>query len=668
MKNSKIFLAGILALLSLSACSEFLDVKSDSKYDEEYVFGNMEEINRALNACYTYMLDGNTYGGAYYSTFCLNSDVEYATSTSDLQSSAGTDYKQFDCTPSGSHLEKTWQSAYRNIEYCNNFITAAEVSPMMAENEAELMQMIGEAKCIRAMNYHDMVILFGDVPFSLVRAADAPMVMPVADRDVILKTMIDDLKEASKTMQFAASLDGGVQRCSKEFAWALIARMSLTAGGYSLRPGASTADKGTMERPSNYKEYYQTAMEYAGKVISEGNHALNKRYDQYFIDQCNYIVTNNDDSIFEIPYTKGINGNVGYNWGPAYDMNGTETQMHDGSAAVWGKTSGSNMLSVFYRFSFDEKDLRRNYVCGTALWKYGSDGKVAMRLDPWTAYCGKWSKLWTETGNAMGAISEGNTGINFPYMRYADVLLMYAEAANEVNEGPTAEAIDAFKQVRRRAFDSADWGEKVDNYVAAAGDKASFLSLIQDERKWEFGGEGLRWRDLVRWNKYAEVLRDVFYQYFGYAWYVSGDEEYNTDDRFTNLPSELFYKTVQEDGESVLANPGYDYKTFGSMPNNILPVVQIYNPWTFERNPGSEWAQGYYLSQMYNDTEGYPKAQALFSLRGYIRAKDHYGAEVVPNLWGVEAESLPVVRYILPFPEDVIARSAGAYENKYGYR
>ena len=232
MKNSKIFLAGILALLSLSACSEFLDVKSDSKYDEEYVFGNMEEINRALNACYTYMLDGNTYGGAYYSTFCLNSDVEYATSSSDMQSSAGTDYKQFDATSAGSHLEKTWQSAYRNIEYCNNFITAAEVSPMMAENEAELMQMIGEAKCIRAMNYHDMVVLFGDVPFSLVRAADAPMVMEVADRSVILNTMIEDLKEASKSMQFAASLDGGVQRCSKEFAWALIARMSLTAGGY----------------------------------------------------------------------------------------------------------------------------------------------------------------------------------------------------------------------------------------------------------------------------------------------------------------------------------------------------------------------------------------------------------------------------------------------------
>lgn len=667
MKYSKLFLVGILAMLSLGACSDYLDVKSDSKYDEEYVFGNMEEINRALTTCYTYLLSGSTYGGAYYSTFCLNSDVEFATNSSDLQSSSGGDYKQFDSTPAGSALQSTWQAAYQNIEYCNNFIKAASTCAILEENKEELMQMIGEAKCIRAMNYHDMVVLFGDVPFSMERAIDSPMVMPVADRDTILQTLIDDLKEAAESMKFAAALDGGVQRCSKEFAWALIARMSLTAGGYSLRPGASTADIGTMQRPANYQEHYKTAMTYAGKVIAEGNHSLKKRYDEYFIDQCNYLVTNDDDSIFEIPYTKGVNGNVGYNWGPAYDMNGDETQMYDGSASNWGRTSGSNMLSVFYRFSFDEKDLRRNYVCGTAMWKYGSDGKVAMRLDPWTAYCGKWSKLWTEAGNTMGAISQGNTGINYPYMRYADVLLMYAEAANEVNNGPTAEAIDAFKQVRRRAFQEADWGEKVDNYVAAAGSKDAFLELIQDERKWEFGGEGLRWRDLVRWNKYAEVLRDVFYQYFGYAWYVSGDEMYNTDERFTNLPAELFYKTVDAD-ENPLFSAGYDYTKFGSMPNTALPVIEIYNPWTFVRNPGAEWAQGYYLSQMYDDTNGYPKGQALFSLRGYIRATDHYGSQVVPDLWEVAPESLPTVRYILPYPEDVVARSGGAYENKYGYR
>ena len=150
-------------MLSLGACSDYLDVKSDSKYDEEYVFGNMEEINRALTTCYTYLLSGSTYGGAYYSTFCLNSDVEFATNSSDLQSSSGGDYKQFDSTPAGSALQSTWQAAYQNIEYCNNFIKAASTCAILEENKEELMQMIGEAKCIRAMNYHDMVVLFGDV-------------------------------------------------------------------------------------------------------------------------------------------------------------------------------------------------------------------------------------------------------------------------------------------------------------------------------------------------------------------------------------------------------------------------------------------------------------------------------------------------------------------------
>ncbi len=104
------------------------------------------------------------------------------------------------------------------------------------------------------------------------------------------------------------------------------------------------------------------------------------------------------------------------------------------------------------------------------------------------------------------------------------------------------------------------------------------------------------------------------------------------------------------------------------MPHTALSWIEIYNPWTFVRNPGAEWAQGYYLSQMYDDTNGYPKGQALFSLRGYIRATDHYGSQVVPDLWEVAPESLPTVRYILPYPEDVVARSGGAYENKYGYR
>ena len=89
-------------------------------------------------------------------------------------------------------------------------------------------------------------------------------------------------------------------------------------------------------------------------------------------------------------------------------------------------------------------------------------------------------------------------------MRYADVLLMYAEAVNELEGGVTgpngAKAIEAFKQVRNRAFAFEDRSEKVDAYIAANTSKDDFFKILMNERKWEFGDENMRWKDLVRIN------------------------------------------------------------------------------------------------------------------------------------------------------------------------
>ena len=85
-------------------------------------------------------------------------------------------------------------------------------------------------------------------------------------------------------------------------------------------------------------------------------------------------------------------------------------------------------------------------------------------LVDYTLYNNKWSKLWADPSKALGNQSTGSTGINLPYMRYADILLMYAEAVNEVEEGVSgahgAKAINAFKQVRKRAFAAADQSAK----------------------------------------------------------------------------------------------------------------------------------------------------------------------------------------------------------------
>ena len=92
-----------------------------------------------------------------------------------------------------------------------------------------------------------------------------------------------------------------VERPSQEFAYAMIARIALTAGGYTLRPDTSNPSSyGSMQRPSDYQKYYQIARTAAKKVIDSGTHQLNKSYRQVFIDECNYIINNADDPIFEL--------------------------------------------------------------------------------------------------------------------------------------------------------------------------------------------------------------------------------------------------------------------------------------------------------------------------------------------------------------------------------
>jgi hypothetical protein len=293
-----------------------------------------------------------------------------------------------------------------------------------------------------------------------------------------------------------------------------------------------------------------------------------------------------------------------------------------------------------------------------------------MRND-YTVHNNKWSKFWQNSGNAMGVDSSDKTGINYPYMRYSDVLLMYAEVVNELEDGTSgangAKAIEAFRQVRRRAFTN---GAKVDGYIAsAAGSKDKFLKAILDERKWEFGGENMRWKDLVRNNLYSEAVYYSFMRYYGLAQaragsyeYVDMVGEYDGDTEYlNNLPFQMYHKIV--------SNPN----DINKYPNTVLDVREILNPYAMY---AGSYPTGYDVANYYewwNETDGCPKDQCLFSFYGYIRADRQGSVFLVDNNGGTvgvssgHPASLPPVRYILPYPNSVIQRSAGAYKNYYGY-
>lgn len=710
MKLNKIFISG-MAMLSLTACDDFLDVDPDStSANTEFIYNNEGEISTALNGVYAQILSGNTFGNNLYKDFQLNSDVDFSTNTSETAS--GNKPARFDTRSDAGNINSLWNALYKGVETANEFIFNLKNSKLYEEkmkteiadgednggvvteevpNVTKLTQMMGEAKVMRAMFYHELLSYWGDIPFTFKATYETNNLYPeVTDRQVVSDSLIADLRHAAEWMQSDkdATLDAP-ERISKEAAYAMIARLALQAGGYSLNHDANDVNGYKMTRPSNYKEYYQIARDYAKKVIDAGGHSLNKSFRDVFVDECNHIVNKGDDAIFEIPFGKDNSGAWGYAQGPKSDVDANnETDFSNGA---WGSTSGNVRTTRFYRHMFKEGDARRDYICGT--WGYSNQGLPAINFS-YTMYNNKWSKLWNTVG--LGKSSTGNTGINFAYIRYADVLLMFAEADNEVNGAPTREAIDAVNQVRRRAYNGVDY----ELTAAQTATKEDFLKAVLDERKFEFAGENMRWKDLVRNNLYSEQIFYTFLAYYGVA------EDQSTGSPYIDMISE--HDGIDYANISAMSNIYYVYvKNTGdaNFPNSNLYMLYIVNPWSADVQPSSK-PEDYFAnlglsyepvsarditgqtssakdvawgnSENIWSKDGVLKNEVLYSLFGYIRGDEDGNIKIVNNGAVVNfdidtqnpeatVQQLPAVRYLLPYPQEAIARSDGRYKNYYGF-
>ncbi len=690
MKLRNIFIAGMSAV-ALVGCSDYLEVDAPSKNQPQDVFTDARAMERALNGVYASMLSNNTFGDKLISTFCRNSDVDFVSNSS--QYTTTNKYCRFDCDPSGGDLKNTWADLYHAIEVCNLFIEGAEGSPSYdpEKPDADIVQMIGEAKVARAMFYHELIWMFGDVPFSFNSSqTTTTMVYPVTDRIQILDLLIKDIAEVADDMKDPGQLSEGVQRISRQAAWAMIARLAMTAGGWYLAPDGDTYGK--MVRTPNYLEYYTIARDYAKKVKDAGIHSLTNEYYQVFLYECNSQVINNDDPIFEIPFGKESTGNIGYIHGPKMD------QYEGITPHPYGKASSAAKLNALYRFQFDKDDERRDYV--NQLFRYTAEGsEYTVRMEnSYTIQNGKWSKLWVTGG--LGDATEGNTGINYPYLRYADVLLMLAEAENELNQGPTPLAVECVQAVRSRAFR----GEHADKAVVTASGYDDFKKAVLDERKFEFAGENMRWRDLVRNNMYSVELYWTFFRYLAVAEDAGGsstytdlvsEHDFGVSGGYDKLPYTVAtVRTYPNQDPNAPVDPDTKQKvkkplmTERQFPNSSMQICFMLNPYeklgstemaTAKNNykdiPSSKW-ENEDLFSWWNDDAQEPKDEIRYSLLGFIQyspagsinlMKDGQATFCPDPSENPTVDQLPVVRYILPYPAAEIARSQGKYVNKYGY-
>lgn len=737
MKIKNILICG-LGAMALTACNDYLDVDAPSKYTTDYVFSNATAVNSALNGLYTKALSDNAFGKTYVESLMLNSDVDFKTFSS--ANSGTNNIRRFDCDANSSTVKSAWNQAYSAIDACNTFIYYLEQDKynlLEGSDSAEVKQMLGEAKCIRAMFYNELTEYWGDVPAPLEPVVETSNMSPaMQSRDDIRWTMVQDLLEVAPKMKSAKDLKTN-ERFSEESCRALAARIALNAGGYSLRHNDDDATSyGFMSRPTattytdlrngnvhqnaSYTDFYQIARDEAKKVIDAGTFSLSKTFSQVFVDECNFKgYSDFDDPMMELPFARESSGNVGYLTGPKMASSDGKTDHN------WGEAGGSVQLSHFYPYTFDSDDQRGSYLKGA--WQYTYQTVPSLSFS-FTWYNNKWSKLWNEEG--LGSETTGSTGINYPYIRYADVLLMFAEADNELN-GPTQDAVDQVNKVRERAYQSTS------HALAVPASKEAFLDSILSERAKEFAGENMRWKDLVRNNKYSEEIYWTFMRYFGVASDIAGGGDYtdliDEHDGKTSgfyskdMPHRLYWCYIKNPGAAAdtykpIGDHGvwvsdtidgnvttyelnldecYKYVPRGqyyTQTSSAVPVIYYVSaqskpkalPQTYITDAGLDYtvlSQSEINTLLTNtskewneailswDNDGVIKNEIRYSLFGYIRYDDTDKIYVVNNGNLVEiadpntynTANLPVIRYLLPIPREAITRSGNQYKNYYGY-
>ena len=628
--NKKILYSLLLSFAMLfTACENYLDVQPDTGFTGAEVFKTEKDMQSAVAGVYTLMLTDDAYSNRLAFVFNMNTDVEMAGVSTNTVNVNGSDLACYEPKPYWTTLNSTWNAMYRIINLSNDVIQGIEQSDLYKsaskDTPSAVTQLYGEVKTIRAMVYLDMIRIWGDVVFRTKSSTgDENFYVGVTDRNEILEFLIDDLKSVEPLMQYANQLDYGVERASRSFNQGLIGLLALTRGGYTLRPDTDNpASIGQMVRGDNYEMYYDTAITYLGKVIEEQHHDLKLSYRDFWIKQNNWVTPVDDDVMFSLPLLKNSTGEYGYSIGiPITEGN-----------HPYGGASGNLSLSGTYLFSFDKTDLRRDMTC--APFSYDENLNQLIRLDLARLAVAKWSKLYMT--DPLGNTSGKGTGVNYPWMRFADVLLMYAEAVNE-RFGPRNDAMECLKRVRRRAFAEANWGEKVESYVNSKTTKESFFKAIMDERAWEFEGESKRKFDLARWNKFSEVIYNQYNKLINWGKVANGAFVPGID----AVPGSVYWKNIPDPNNAartILDIQGID-EILNARPAGYTEQV---------------FATNWY--SLNNETASYePRNDIKWSFRGFINFNN--ASSVTPN---------DPLRYLCPYPSKVITDHRGAIQNYYGF-
>lgn len=485
MKTNNIhyILSLFLLCFALSSCEDWLDMPSESKFDSNSVFESVGKAEMAVLACYP-----NTFNRELYYQLAMGTD-ECMSSEGDTNSKNQIGNYVYNTSNIPS---STYTALYAGIEYANVCIKklTAMQEGSSATDQKSINYLLGEVYAIRGMNFMNIVRFFGDVPHPTKPVEDMDtFTSSRVSRDTIMDGVISDLQKAVDLLPWQSEgIYTTSERFSKNAACGILARAALYAAGYSLRWNLETYSSESIklalrEDPTRIIELYKIASDACYQVIQKGENQLVHNYEDVFRDLVNGRY--NKESLLEIgQYGSNVNGySIGYTNG-----------IYSHPNAIYSKAKPAMHAIPSYWFDFNEGDTRRDVtICNYDI--NSSNERVLSTYSGCTI--GKFRVDW----KAEIGVAVNKRDINWLMIRYADVLLMYAEAENELYNSPSTEAINAIKEVRLRAFnyDASKIGNIPTNYN-------DFKTAIIKERKLELGFESLRRTDLIRWGILFETL------------------------------------------------------------------------------------------------------------------------------------------------------------------
>lgn len=486
------------AILALSSCKKQLEEKPYSFLSPENFYKNESDAKTAINGVYSELYTYDLYLQPIWNITVLDDDhvsgVDWFLGTT----GAG--------NPQGYWgVDGPWVGFYSVIARANTVLENVEKINTNIDPDIK-KRILGEAHFLRGWAYFQLVQLYGAVPIRLNSLSSDPEAnVPRAPVKEVYQVIIDEMKLA-ETMLFPAGHPkaGEPGRVTSGLAKGMLAKVYLTMASGSLS-GANVTVRGGTDNGS-----YTHA-----KTVVAGLEGLDsKLYFGLARDKALELIGLNQYSLFS-------------SWKTLWSKAGRNTQEHMWELQSLAGTSFVNNLNIYFsavstfgrgavwftnNHYMDYEDADKRVLDGvTHNWQINTGAKYYYPSWQSSLYSVVGGVTYSNNGTTdnrafvikyadVNDPTVANSDAFYPLMRYAEVLLIYAEAANEANEGPTTEAYNYLNAVRTRASATA---------APAGMNREQFRSFVLAERAREFVLEGVRRFDLMRWGIYLQVMNKI---------------------------------------------------------------------------------------------------------------------------------------------------------------